>query len=244
MVTRAPLAGLIVAGLLIGLRPGALVAAEPRTPSLTLRAPFPADARTGAADLLVVSEDEPWSIALAAPVAARFRRGDSVPLVVALSEVPTRGGLAHWAGPTPAAGGAGARAADAVGARPGEARAGGGDDWIAGPEASLRVARRFWKRCRAAVVAPADDAEAIILGSALAAGRGVPLILRDRRDSGEAAAAALAELGVRRVWIALRDKAADGAWAELPGLETELLRSWAVAATELVVSLGPRRSTT
>ena len=51
----------------------------------------------------------------------------------------------------------------------------------------------------------ADDPEAVILGSALAAGLGVPILLCERDEAGTAVSAALKELSVARMLVAVSD---------------------------------------
>ena len=58
-------------------------------------------------------------------------------------------------------------------------------------EASATVAKRFWNHSREVVVAMADDPEAVILGSALAAGLDVPILLCEQEEAGAAVSAAL-----------------------------------------------------
>jgi hypothetical protein len=106
-------------------------------------------------------------------------------------------------------------------------------------EASLRVAKRFWGHSREAVVAAADDPEAVILGSALAAGRTVPLVLRRRGETGEAVAAALLQLGVKREWVAVSDRDRAPAWAGEPPLRfTAEVLGPRQLQHELVAALG------
>jgi len=119
---------------------------------------------------LIASEDEPWTVALAAPVAAHLRRSGPSPLVMALTNPPTR--EAEWllslaAGRRPIVLATSnplklgttlqKRSPELlqIGSRP--------------CEASATVAKRFWNQAHEVVVALADDPEAVILGSALAA---------------------------------------------------------------------------
>jgi len=225
MLTRAPLAGVFVAGLMLG-----AVAAAPGAPAR-------------GTDLLVVSEDDPWSLALAAPVAARLRQAGSAPLVVAISDPPTHEadwliGLAQPQRPVVLAPERPNRLGHALQQLSPEIVAIGSD----AAEASLRVATRFWGQSREAVVAAADDPEAVILGSALAAARAVPLVIRRRealRGAQQRWRAALAELGVGRAWIAVSDPARAPAWAFGPAITTEVLGPQQLQH-ELVAALGAR----
>jgi hypothetical protein len=206
MLTRAPLLGVFVAILLIVHAAGA--ADGPAAGGL---------ARAQAVDLLVVSEDEPWSLALAAPVAALLRRGGAVPLVVALSEVPTHEAdwliaLAEPRRPIVLAPEPSMRLGRALEKFSPEVLTIGTE----AAEASLRVAKRFWGQSREAIVAAADDPEAVILGAALAAARAAPLLIREPTEAPSRTAAALAELGVQRAWIAACDAERLPAWAREP----------------------------
>jgi hypothetical protein len=207
MLTRAPLVGVFVAGLLMGFWADAAIAAGPAGPSPNSRG----------VDLLVVSEDDPWSMALAAPVVARLRQSGPAPLVVAISNPPTH--EADWliglAGPR----------RPVVLAPDGPVRLGHALPQFSpeilpigskAAEASLSVARRFWKQPREAVLAAADDPEGLILGSALAAGRAAPLLIRRRSETRQAVAEALGALGVERAWIAVGNPGEPPAWSGGP----------------------------
>jgi hypothetical protein len=204
MLTRAPLVGVFVASLVMGLGVSAAVAGPTVAPS----------PHAQGVELLVVAEDDPWSLALAAPVVARLRQAGCVPLVVAISDPPTHEadwliGVAGPRRPVVLAPERPMRLGYALEKLSPEVVTIGSD----AAEASLRVAKRFWGHSREAVLAAADDPEAVILGSALAAGRALPLVLRQRSETSEAVAAALVELGVGRAWIAVGDPNRAPAWA-------------------------------
>ena len=63
------------------------------------------------------------------------------------------------------------------------------------------------------VVAAADDAEAIVLGSSLAARMSIPLLIRERSESRTSLARTLADLGVEEMLAAVSDADHAPAWA-------------------------------
>ena len=157
-------------------------------------------------DLLAVSEEEPWTVAVAAPVAASLRVGDRVPLLIALSNPPTHEAeelveLAAPRRPLVLATAAAPKLGRALPKRSPEV-------WDVGADpvrGSLAVAKRFWGRPRRAVVAASEDAEGILFGAALAARMSIPLLLRERTESRTSLAAALRELGVEEAFAAVAD---------------------------------------
>ena len=58
----------------------------------------------------------------------------------------------------------------------------------------------------------ADDPEAVILGSALAAGLDVPILLCEREEAGAAVSAALQDLSVARMLVAVSDAKKSPRW--------------------------------
>ena len=133
---------------------------------------------------ILASDEQPWSLALAAPVAAHFRRTGPCPLVMAISNPPTREAewllsLAPGQPPIVLATSKTMKLGAALKKRGPEVLQIGSDP-VAG---SAKVARRFWSRCREVVIAIADNPEAVILGSALAAGRDKPILLCGREKA-------------------------------------------------------------
>ena len=186
-----------------------------------------AESRRAAASVevswILASDDKPWTVALATPAAAHLRKSTSDPpagkerirlpdqsqpagLVMAISSPPTREAqrlLSLAPGPRPIV-------------------LATSDPWKPGPllqerspdvlqigsdpsAASATVAKRFWRQSREVVVALADDPEAVILGSALAAGLDVPILLCDQEQAGAAVSAALKDLSVARMLVAVSD---------------------------------------
>ncbi|MGD0900277.1 MAG: hypothetical protein ABR915_20795, partial [Thermoguttaceae bacterium] len=185
-----------------------------------------------------MSEDDPWSMALAAPVVARLRLSGWQSLVVAISDPPTHEaewliGLVQPKRPVVLAPERPGRLGRALEKLSPEIVPIGSD----AARASLCVARRFWKQSSEAVVAPADDPEALILGSALAAGRAVPLVIRSPAETASAVAGVLEGLGVRRAWIAVGDPARTPAWAGSREFRAEVLGP-AELQHELVATLS------
>ena len=183
-------------------------------------------------DFLVVSEDEPWTAAVAAPVAALQRVGGQTPLLIALGTPPTREAeqLVELAAPKhplvlaattePKLGRALERCTPEVMAI--------GSDPVRG---SLLVAKRFWGRPRQVVVAATEDAEGILFGAALAARLSIPLLLCERTESRAALGRALEDLGVEEALAAVADADHAPLWATARG-------------TYNIKILGPARSRT
>ena len=118
-------------------------------------------------DFLAVPEDEPWTAAVAAPVAGPRAGRGQIPLLIVLSSPPTREAeeLVELAAPNlplVLAAAAAPKLGRALAKRSPEVLVVGSDP----VKGSFLVAKRFWERPRRAVVAAADDAEGILLGSA------------------------------------------------------------------------------
>ncbi len=190
-------------------------------------------------DFLVVSEDEPWTAAVAAPVAALQRVGGQTPLLIALGTPPTREAeqLVELAAPKhplvlaattePKLGRALERCTPEVMAI--------GSDPVRG---SLLVAKRFWGRPRQVVVAATEDAEGILFGAALAARLSIPLLLCERTESRAALGRASRTWGSRRRWPPWPTPTTPHS-GPLPAARTTS-RSWARAVeNRLVEAIGP-----
>jgi hypothetical protein len=190
-------------------------------------------------DLIAVSEDEPWMMAVAAPVAGQGRAKGRMPLVLALSEPPTREAedliaqaapkhfLLWTDGAEPKLG----RRLPKLGPQ----MLAVGSDSVRG---SLLVAKRFWKRPAKAVVAASDDPEAIILGSALAARMAAPLLIRERAESRTSLQHVLEELGVTKILAAVADVDRAPGWAKSKKYEVEMVAPRAMQ-DRLIDLLGP-----
>ncbi len=187
---------------------------------------------------IMASENYPWTLALVAPVAAHLRKSGSSPLVMALTTPPTR--EAEWLlSLTP-----GRRPIVLVTSNP--LKLGTtlqkrtpellhiGSDPSA---ASAAVAKRFWNHSREVVVAIADDPEAVILGSALAAGLGVPILLCEQNEAGTAVSATLNELSVARMLVAVSDAKKSPQWIQQHALSSEILPPQALQH-RLIAALG------
>ena len=168
-------------------------------------------------DLIVVGEDQPWMAALAAPLAGKLRRAGGDPLLLAVAYPPSnRTRLAAHAGRAAADDRPGGQRIGAP--RAGTAHAVAGDS-AAGNRSGLRqfaLARRFWKQTRRAVVAPANDLEGILLGATLAETVDAPLLIRNRGESRAALLAAVQELGVEEVLLAVSEPQRAPRWARQP----------------------------
>ena len=164
-------------------------------------------------DLVTVPEEQPWAAAVAAPVAARLRTDGRPALLLVLSSPPTREaeGLLALAAPRHAlviAAAAGPKLGKTLPKAAPEVLVAGADP-VGG---SFLVAKRFWKQSRCAVVAAADDAEAVVLGASLAARLNLPLLLRERTEKRASLAKALQQLGVEEILAAVSDPKQPPAW--------------------------------
>ena len=208
------------------------------SPQTATQAPQRAAAATINIPWLIASEDEPWTLALAAPAAAHLRKSGPAPLVMACSCLPTR--EAEWL------------LSLAPGRRPivlvtsDRLKLGATLEKLA-PEllpigndpvqASAAVAKRFWSHSREVVLALADDPEAVILGSALAAGLGVPILLCERDDAGAAVSAALKDLSAARMLVAVSDAKTTPRWIQQHEIASEILPPRALQH-RLIAALG------
>ncbi len=106
--------------------------------------------------------------------------------------------------------------------------------------ASAAVARRFWKESHEVVVAAADDPEAVVLGSALAASLGVPLLLCQEDEAGAALSAVLKELSVTRMLVAVSDIKKSPHWVQDYEIPARILLP-AALQHGLIAALGADR---
>ncbi len=187
---------------------------------------------------LIVSEDAPWSLALAAPVAAQLQQTGPSPLFMAVTNPPTR--EAEWLltlspgrKPIVLAASKKMKLGTVLSERSPTVLDIGNDPCAA----SAIVAKHFWTATRSAVVATADDPEAAILGSALAAGVRVPLLLCERDQPGAGIEAALKELGVTRMYVAVSDAKKAPRWIDRCEAQSEVLTPYAIEH-RLVEALG------
>jgi len=104
-------------------------------------------------------------------------------------------------------------------------------------EASASVGKRFWKQSSDVVVAIADDPEAVILGSALAASLGVPMLLCERDEAGTAVSAVLKELSVARMLVAVSDPQKMPLWVHHHEIASQILPPQALQH-RLIAALG------
>jgi hypothetical protein len=230
---------LVLAAYLLGIALAGCQASEPPQESPSA-AKATAPSKSTRPDLLVVAEEEPWMAAVAAPVAAKYRRQGRLPLLVAVSFPPSR--QANWL----------------------ISRAGGGKTVLLGPSetksmgpvlpslspevlslgvdpvyGSLRVARRFWDQTRLAVIAPADDPEAILVGSSLAGSRSAPLLIRQRKEGPRAMMKAVAELNIEEVLAVVSDPVRLPRWADGKDRRVRIVTA-REAQDEVLGRLGPQ----
>jgi hypothetical protein len=164
---------------------------------------------------LIASEDAPWSTALAAPVAAQLQQAGPSTLFMAVTSPPTR--EAEWLltltpGRKPIVlSTSNQMKLGAVLAKRSPTVLKIGNEPCA---ASAIVAKHFWTRANSVVVAAADDPEAAILGSALAAGLRVPLLLSEREQPGQGIEAVLKDLSVERMFVAASETKTAPRWID------------------------------
>ncbi len=164
-------------------------------------------------------------MALATPVAAHLGKSGPSPLLMAISSPPTREAewllsLAPGRRPIVLATSTELKLGATLQKRSPEMLQIGNDP----SRASATVAKRFWNHSREVVVAMFDDPEAVILGSALAAGLDVPILLCEHDEGGGAAvSAALKDLSVGRIFVAMSDAKKSPPWIQQPGIASEIL---------------------
>ena len=201
--------------------------AQPPTAGATLDIPW-----------ILASQDEPWTMALAVPAAAHLRKSGPNPLVMELSGPPTREvewllSLAPARRPIVLATSDPVKLGAMLQKRSPELLRIGSDP----SQASAAVAWRFWTQSREAVVAAVDDPEAVILGTALAASLGVPILLCERDEAGAAVLAALEDLSVARMLVAVSDARKSPRWIPRQEIAFEVLPPLALQH-RLIAALG------
>ena len=173
---------------------------------------------------MIASEEAPWSVALAAPVAARMHQTGASPLFMAVTNPPTR--EAEWLltlsptrRPIVLVTSNQLKLGPVLEKRSPELLKIGSDPC----QASAMLATHFWSHSRSVVVAAADDPEAVILGSALAAGLRVPLLLCEKDRAGSGIEESLKELGVTRMLVATSEANDAPRWIEQADIAVEVL---------------------
>jgi hypothetical protein len=205
------------------------------------RAGSPSYEAREAVDLIVVPDSEPWLLAVAAPLAKRLAANGPIPLLLSASArskpevsllvqragVRTALVLSSSDGPQWAQGlGKSSPGLVPPGARP--------------LEASLRIARRYWGTSGEVVLATLADPESVILGSVLAVGRGVPLLVVEKGENQTAVAKAIEDLGAERVAIAGGTARPLPAWRARLGPQTEILDT-AEIQRRIIAGLQPAK---
>ena len=155
-------------------------------------------------EAILVSEEDAWLLALAAPLAAKLRSGPALPIVMAISEPPTqeavellkriapRRAIVLTAGERPfLAQGLDGLPADLL-------------DLGAVPLTAGRyLARRFWEQTDEVVLAFSDDPGGFLLGATLAAHGSVPFIPVHFRRKGRTLVDVLESIGIRKATVVL-----------------------------------------
>jgi len=192
-----------------------------------------------ACGLLLVAESDEKLLAIAAPVAAKMSRGRKTALLAVTSgeTLYELGRLMQWVGMTETLL---LRTAsshvvdDGPAVRPRQ-------ELIVPEEilaAGLELAKRFWGRPEEFLIAPEDDGQAGLLGSALAAHRGIPFLLVPRAETGNRLARLLQQVGARRVSVIVCGKAEPPAWVQNLSQEVKIL-DHGDAQAAIIRKLGP-----
>lgn len=185
------------------------------------------------ADLILVADAEPWLMAAACPALPRLRTGDAWPLLLTVGREPGRAtqdflnDLASKSAlmllpdgthdPLPAM----AKQVKSLGRKP--------------LAATSALAAAIWGHADQVVAAACETSDAVILGAAWAARRGVPLLVYDPADRAGALRDAVVQLGAGSVLVVGQDRAAtDG----LRGVMTVESISCAQVQDRLAAELG------
>ena len=190
--------------------------------------------------LLLVEESDESLLAMAAPVASRISQGRKTPLLAVVSEetvnelgsfmqqVERKKALLLRTAPSP-------EVDDSSAVRP-EREFIVPDETLA---AGLELAKRFWGHSEEFVLAPEDDGQAGLLGSALAAHRGIPFLLVPKTETGDRLARLLQQVGARRVSVIACGSAEPPAWTRHISPEVQIL-DHGDAQEAIIRTLGPR----
>ena len=181
-----------------------------------------AESRRDRPELVVVPEDRPWLLALAAPTVGSADGNEEHPLLLASSASASAEGRALVARLAPH------RAL--VLSRSGEIFQDGigklAPEYFEPSRSSLATsiawAKRFWDHPEEIVVARRDDAEAVILGSVLAAHRSEPLVVYDATETDAEVTRRLNELLPQRIVVAACRDGANPSWTSASASRCEL----------------------
>ena len=175
-------------------------------------------------DVIGVPEGIPWLFSIATPLAVMLNTEESPQVLVAMAAQPSEAGSSALGRLGPRRGlflvpGTDPGLTASLEKIPARVIAVGANPTLAG----LRVASEFWGRAEEAILAPVNQAGAVILGSALAAHLKVPFIpVGDMRD-GPVLLQGLNNLGVKKPMVAVDDRQHIPAWMESLPDQTEVL---------------------
>ncbi|OHB77287.1 MAG: hypothetical protein A2Z25_10545 [Planctomycetes bacterium RBG_16_55_9] len=185
----------------------------------------------GSVALITVGAEEQWRLAVAAPIAARIRRHDKIPILLATA--PEGRGvqtvLIKQLAPALNSCIVMAQGSDgllgqvqgrcAIHVLPAASECG---------QAGLLAARSFWQSTNLVVVGAVADSEAVILGSTLACHLGVPFIPISGRENPRMLSDGLEALEVKRVLFATSGGDVNGSLVAFSNWNTEVLDTEAI----------------
>jgi hypothetical protein len=193
--------------------------------------------------LIVVPERQEWLMALAAPVAAKFREYKRTPILLALPSENVARQTSLLKQLAPFVGSCTVLTADpdlppcqmarlfATSVVPRF------DDPT---EIGLFLAKNCWQKAKVAIVVTAADPEALIVGSTLAAHLGVPLIPMTNRADSEAISGQLRLLNVESILLVASDTQREAESVNFSGLRTQTVDT-ADVQKRIIQTIGSSR---
>jgi len=190
--------------------------------------------------LIAVPAEEAWQLAVAAPIAARIRRHDKVPILLATEMEGSAAQAKFVKQLAPALGSCTILSGDLDGLSSQLQRRCAIHvlPRVSGyAETGLLLAMRFWQSTDSVVIGVVEDCEASILGSALASHLGVPFIPVSGWEDARVISGGLEALNVKRLVLVTSGDDFDTISACFPDWNTEVLNTNAVRR-RLVEAIG------